>query len=395
MVVAGSTDLASRDTPLDAPRPAAPAIRDRRLRLAVVGCGDVAHRHYLPPLAGLADRVELVGVCDARQEAADRAAFATRGWSASVRSFADLETMLAETRPDAVFNLTPAPAHGPVNLRILEAGAHLYSEKPIAGSIAEADRLIETARARGLLFQAAPATAVTRRFRWLGEIVGSERFGRLSLVVGHTADPGPAAWREYTGDPTPFYGPGVGPVFDHGVYRLHGMVALMGPVRRVQAMGAIGVPRRVVRGGPLTGRTFDVTAPDHVLINLEFASGGLGQLLSSFGTASTLAPWLELHFERASISFPGDQYGKDSAASIYVDDDSPHGLEGWTHDVLPPPPEEALPVVETGVVHFVAGLRGEETPALGAEQARHVLDVVLKAYESIADGDSHATETSF
>jgi len=193
----------------------------------------------------------------------------------------------------------------------------------------------------------------------------------------------------------PFYGPGVGPVFDHGVYRLHGMVALMGPVRRVQAMGAIGVPRRVVRGGPLTGRTFEVTAPDHVLVNLEFSNGGLGQLLSSFGTSSTLAPWLELHFERASISFPGDQYSKDSPASIYVEDDSPHGLEGWTHDVLPPPPEDPLPVVETGVLHFVASLRGEETPALGADQARHVLDIILKAYESIADGDSHSTETSF
>jgi predicted dehydrogenase len=343
----------------------------------------------------MADRVELVGVCDARPEAAHRAAAATRGWSPSVQGFGDVGAMLAGARPDAVFNLTPAPAHGAVNERLLREGVHVYSEKPIAGSVDEGDRLIDLARERGVLFQAAPATAVTRRFRWLGEIVASERFGRLSLVVGHTADPGPAAWREYTGDPIPFYGPGVGPVFDHGVYRLHGMVALMGPVRRVQAMGAIGVPRRVVRGGPLAGRTFDVTAPDHVLINLEFAGGGLGQLLSSFGTSSTLAPWLELHFERATISFPGDQYGKDSTASLYVDDDSSQGLEGWTHDLLPPPPEDALPVVETGVLHFVASLRGEETPALGADQARHVLDVILKAYDSIADGASHPTETSF
>src|SRR6185369_15932250 len=117
----------------------------------------------------------------------------------------------------------------------------------------------------------APGVAVTSRFRWLDALVRSGRFGRPTLVVAHHADPGPAAWREYTGDPTPFYQEGVGPVFDHGVYRLHEMTAVLGSVRRVQAMGSIALPRRRVRGGPLTGHTIDVTTPDHVLIQLEFA----------------------------------------------------------------------------------------------------------------------------
>ena len=105
---------------------------------------------------------------------------------------------------------------------------------------------------------------------------------------------------------------------------------LMGPVRRVQAMGAIGNPTRVVRAGPLVGQTIPVTTPDHVLINLEFASGALGQLLASFGTASTLAPWLELHFAGATISFGGPSWDKDAPASIYVDDDGaarPGGMD--------------------------------------------------------------------
>ena len=173
------------------------------------------------------------------------------------------------------------------------------------------------------------------------------------------------------------------------------MTALMGPVGRVQAMGAIGRTERVVRGGPLTGATIPVTTPDHVLMNLEFVDGGLGQLLASFGTASTLAPWLELHFTEATISFPGDQYDKDAPASLYVDDESSLGLEGWVHGIRPPPPPEVRPVVETGIAHFVASLRGEEKPVLTAEHARHVLDVILKAYESIRDGRVHDTETTF
>src|SRR4029079_18162900 len=94
-------------------------------------------------------------------------------------------------------------------------------------------------------------------------------------------------------------------VFDHGVYRLHAMTWVLGPVRRVQAMGSIAVPRRRVRGGPLRGSTIEVTDTDHVLIHLEFASGALGQLLASFGTLETLQPWLELHPTRGGGTFRG------------------------------------------------------------------------------------------
>ena len=271
-----------------------------------------------------------------------------------------------------MINLSPAPAHASVSQPCLDAGINVYSEKPLAGTLAEADRLIETARERGVLLLCAPGVAVTRRFQWLAEIVASGRFGPLSLAVAHHADPGPAAWREYTGDPSVFYREGVGPLIDHGIYRLHGLTMLMGPVRRVQAMGAIGNPTRVVRAGPLAGQTIPVTTPDHVLINMEFASGALGQLLASFGTASTLAPWLELHFASATISFAGPSWDKDAPASIYVDDDGPLGLEGWTDGVQLPPPGEPLPVVGAGrgALHRLPARRGETGAHGRAREAR-------------------------
>ena len=367
-----------------------------RIRVAIVGCGDVAHRWYLPALAGLRDLVGVVACCDAGSGKAERATAAVADWSPGATPYTDIDRMLVDEELDAVFNLTPAPAHGPVTRSALEAGVHVYSEKPIASSMAEADELIELARERGRQLICAPAVAVTRRFRWLAEIVASDRFGRLTLAVAHHADPGPASWREYTGDPTVFYGPGVGPLVDHGIYRLHGLTMLMGPVRRVQAMGSIGIPTRVVRGGPLAGRTIEVTTPDHMLINLEFASGAIGQLLASFGTPATQAPWLELHFERATISFPsGSQYDRHAGPSIYVDDDSPLGLEAWTHGVQPPPPDDPHDLVEMGPAHFVAVLRGEEAPVLTAEHARHVLEIMLAASASIDDGGSHPLSTTF
>jgi predicted dehydrogenase len=364
-----------------------------RSRLAVIGAGDVAHRRYLPALRALADRVEVVAVVDRREGVAEAAVASVADWSSEAKAHRDLDGVLRRDDVEAAINLTPGPVHGEVNQAILDAGLHLYTEKPLASSVKDANRLIESARRQDRLFLAAPGTAATRRFRWLNDLIAGGRFGAPTLVVAQYADPGPAAWREYTGDPTPFYRPGVGPVFDHGVYRLHEMTMLMGPVRRVQAMGAISSPTRRVRGGPLTGQTIEVATPDHILVNLEFARGGLGQLLASFGTPATQAPWLELHFPMATVSFRGESWDPGAPVSLYVDDDGPEAREGWQNDIEIP--VDHIGVVETGVQHFVACLRGDAEPVLTAEHARHTLDVTLQAYASIADGRSHLTGTSF
>src|ERR1035437_4196974 len=80
-----------------------------RLRVAIVGCGDVTHRHYLPPLAALADRAEIVGCGGARRGAAERlaAAFGLAVPEATplAPAYDSLVYMLRQVRPDALLNL--------------------------------------------------------------------------------------------------------------------------------------------------------------------------------------------------------------------------------------------------------------------------------------------------
>lgn len=365
----------------------------QRLRIGIVGCGDVAQRHYVPGIATRTEYASISALADPTPGAPERIADAIASWSPGARTYRDIGEMLRSETLDGVFNLTPAPLHGPVNRAIVEAGVACFSEKPLAATVADADALIDLAARTGVLLLCAPGSAATAPVRWLKELADSGRLGHPTLAVAHHADPGPAAWREYTGDPTPFYREGVGPVFDHGVYRLHEMTAVLGPVRRVQAMGAIALPRRRVRGGPLTGQTIDVTTPDHVLIQLEFASGTLGQLLASFGTLDTLAPWLELHLERGVVSFGGKSWELDAPVSVYRDDETDAATEGWVQNVEVP--RDEFSVVQIGARHFIGCLLGEEAPVLTAEHARHVLDVILAAYSSIQDGRSHETGTTF
>lgn len=84
-----------------------------RLRIGVVGAGDVAHRHYLPGLAAMADEIRLVAVADPKRGAPEALAKAASSWSPGTRAWADAPEMLARERLDGVFNLTPATLQGP------------------------------------------------------------------------------------------------------------------------------------------------------------------------------------------------------------------------------------------------------------------------------------------
>lgn len=381
-----------------------------KLRVAIVGPGDVFYRSYLPPLVALADRAEIVGCCSRTMRSAQLAAEAVRGWSPDALAFDDLDRMLESTHPDAVFNLTPGPAHAEVTAACLEAGAHVFSEKPLASTLADADRLIELARSRDRLLLCATASASTRVVRWLREVIDSGGLGRPTLAVGQIGNTGPAEWREYTGDASVFYHPGVGPVFDVGIYRLHEMTALLGPVRRVQAMGAISIPERSILAGTRAGETTNVTTPDHVLVNLEFAGGALGQLLATFAMPATQSPWLEVHLTEGTISMTGDPFAADGPASVFARPAAVAAtavaaaaaapfaaplVEGWNHGLTPPTQPDRFPLVGHGVEHFLACLAGEESPILTAEHARHVLEIILLAYDSIADGCARELRTTF
>jgi len=141
------------------------------------------------------------------------------------------------------------------------------------------------------------------------------------------------------------------------------------------------------------------------MIHLEFAGGALGQLLCSFAAPGTQVPRLELHLTGGSISLVGDQFDP-IPASIFVRDDAPaavggapvRGLPstpGWHHGVATPPPSDRFPTIGLGVEHFLACVAGDERPVLTAEHARHVLEIILAAYESMADGRVRDLATTF
>jgi predicted dehydrogenase len=360
----------------------------RRPRLAIVGCGDVARRRYLPTLGTMAADVELVACCDTNPRRARAAVAASADWAPGVRPARDV---LDVGEPlDGVLNLTPPAAHAGVTAALLEAGLNVFSEKPLATEFATARELVARAESASALLLCAPAVMATARFRWLSELIGSGRLGRITLAVGQLANLGPAAWRAYSGDVNGYYRHGGGPLLDQGVYVLHAIVGLLGPAARVQALAATAMPERISSAASAPGRRIDVDVADHWLLQLELRGGALAQVTSSFAVHASRAPLLELHGERGTVSIAETPPLTDAGpVDLFTDG-------AWVRDVRPPvPPRAGDSMIGVGVAHFVGCLAGRETPVLTADRALHVLEIARAAELAAERGEAVALETSF
>lgn len=366
---------------------------EREIGLGIIGCGDVALRTYVPGLRPLMGRAAPVAVYDPdpARAAALAVTIEAHGFPAP-RVCPSLSEILAEPAVTGVLNLAPAPFHHEINVSALEAGKHVFSEKPIAGTVADARMEIDLARDRGLHLLVAPAVMATSRWRWLKHELSAGWLGRPTLAVGQMANMGPVAWRDYKGDPAVFYSAAVGPALDIGIYVLHAVTGIFGPARRVESFGGVSIPQRKVLIPERAGQLVTVEAPDHVLIHLDFGENRFAQILSSFATPRSKAPALELHAEQGTISISlEDWYDPDGAVDLWQRDERPDGVERWTR-AAPPKPSGIDHLVQVGPAHFVSVLEGREAPILTAEHAAHVLEIILAAGESIREGRAIALD---
>src|SRR5258708_23171198 len=111
------------------------------IRLAIVGLGAVTRNVHLRAYKELGTEISLVGGCDVQEHA--RAGFAKV--RPLVPVFSDVDQMLRTTKPDIVSICTPPLLHLPQCLAALERGCHVFCEKPMVETLAEADEIISAA----------------------------------------------------------------------------------------------------------------------------------------------------------------------------------------------------------------------------------------------------------
>lgn len=241
------------------------------MKIAIVGCGFVAD-YYMLTLANHPE-LELVGAFD-RDEVARRRFAAHFG----VPMFDSFDALLSTSGAELLLNLTNPSSHYDVTKAGLLAGLHVYSEKPLAMAIAEAEELVSIARERGLQLAAAPCSYLGEAATALGREIATGRIGEVRLVYAEMEDgmvfrERHAEWQSPSGAPWPSRDEfAVGATLEHAGYYLSWLCAFFGPVVEVTAFAA----RCFDDKG--TGQPPEELANDLSVSCLRFSSGVVARL---------------------------------------------------------------------------------------------------------------------
>lgn len=252
--------------------------RSLRTRIAMVGCGFVAD--FYGGTLPLHPELELIGVMD--RDGSRAARFASRH---GVQVYTSLEALLQDPRLEVVVNLTNPESHFAISKASLEAGKHVFSEKPLAMVLAEAEELVAMAEKRGLMLASAPCSILGESAQALGKALGKGDIGQVRVVYAELDDGPihqmrPDEWVSPQGTPWPWQNEfSVGCTIEHAGYHLSWLVALFGPAQSVTAFSSCLIPNKHPELSP------EASAPDFSVACIRFRSGVVARL-----TCSTIAP---------------------------------------------------------------------------------------------------------
>ena len=341
---------------------------DKKLRVAVIGCGSVSNR-YLPQLLS-SKMIEVVSLCDIKPE---RAAAQNKEYKVNAATYGHIDEMLKGVPFDMMVTLTDMQVHGELNKKALLAGKHVWSEKPMANTYAEGKALLDLARSRKLRIWGAPAVVNSPQFAYMSKMIQEGKLGRIAAAHGQYGHTGPT-WSAF------FYEKGGGSMPDLGVYNMATLTGLLGPARSVMAMTSIVNPERTVDD---KGK-IKVEAEDNAQILMEHDKGVISHVMCGFN-------YFDPHGHEAgnqalhSIQIYGD-YGN---MRLIGYDWETNGVMLDTHWDKP----AELVCTDKGGYEWQEGARvvGESLvngtePRINVEHALHVLEIIEAARKSSATG---------
>jgi len=329
-----------------------------RTKIGVIGCGNIS-RAYLDAGARY-DILEVVACADLLPERAK-----ARAEEFGIPKACSVDELLADPEIAIVVNLTIPVVHAEIALAALQAGKHTYAEKPFAVTREQGRAVLALAEQQGLLVGCAPDTfmgAGNQTCRkliddgWIGEPIGASVF---MMCHGHES------WHP---DPDFYYQPGGGPMFDMGPYYLTALTNLLGPTASVAGSATITYPERLITSQPHYGDTIHVKVPTHVNGIMQFASGAMGTITTSFDVWGSGHGPVEIYGTEGSLMVP-DPNGFGGGIRVKR---AEH--EGWSD--VPHSHGYADGNRGIGVADMAYALRSGRPHRASGAMAYHVLDIM-------------------
>ena len=337
------------------------------LGIGIIGCGNISAAYLR--LAPLFKGLQVRAVADMNIDAAK-----TRAAEFNVKA-QSVDDLLANPDVDVVINLTIPDAHYAVSKRILEAGKHAYSEKPLVLTLEEGETLRALAKANGLSVGCAPDTFLGGAHQQARALIDEGRIGTVTAAVACVQNHGPEGWHP---SPEFFFLPGAGPMLDLGPYYIANLINFLGPVKRVGALATSATPTRTIGSGARAGQEIPVKTPTNIHALLEFHSGATVNLTTSWDVWHHKRNHFELYGTEGTMYVPDPNFfggtvevaGRDGTLTEIAPWDHPFGVPNQDH-----PQRGPLANYRT------AGLADMVTALVEGRDARCSLDRTLHGVE--------------
>ena len=285
-----------------------------------------------------------------------------------------VDELLGDSEIEIVVNLTVPKAHAEVSVAAIEAGKNVHSEKPLAATRQDGERILAAAKERGVLIGCAPDTFLGGGQQTCRKLLDDGWIGEPVAAVGFLACHGGESWHP---NPDFFYQAGSGPMFDTGPYYLTGLINLLGPIRRVTGSTRISFPERIATSELHWGRRIPVEIPTHIAGVMDFVGGPVGSIITSFDVWSSNLPRIEVYGSEGSLSVP-DPNTFGGKVMVWR-----AGAERWSEIPLTHSAEVGRGI---GVADLAYALRYGRPHRTSGEMAYHVLDVAQALHESSETG---------
>ncbi len=340
-----------------------------KTRIGIIGCGNISSI-YLKN----APRFEAIEVAAVADLDADRAAAQAKEYN--VPRVLSTEALLADPGIDIVLNLTIPGVHGELAIKALEAGKSVYNEKPLALDRESAAKMLALAREKGLRVGCAPDTFLGAGLQTCRKLIDTGAIGQPIAAVGFMMGAGPEAWHP---NPFFFYQKGAGPLFDMGPYYLTALTTLFGPVSRVTSSSQIPFKQRPIGSEPHRGELINVEVPTHVAAVLDFVSGPVATLITSFDIAGkNHLPRIEIYGTEGTLQVP-DPNTFEGPVLL-----NKRGEEAWTEVPITFGYNENSRGV--GLADMAVAIQCGRPHRASGEVAFHVLDLMHSIHEASEAG---------
>ena len=305
-----------------------------------------------------------------------------------------VEEILNDKDIDILVNLTIPSAHFSVSQSILEAGKHVYTEKPLAISLEEAHRLKTISEKKGLMIAAAPDTFLGGAHQHARYLVDS---GDLGNIIGGSCNFMNHGMEHWHPNPEFFYQNGGGPIFDLAPYFLSNLVQILGPISEVTALHSMPEKERIILSEENYGKVIQVNTPTTIHSILKFKNGSLVTLGASWDVWKHGLPDMELYGSRGSLKIPdpnffGGQVQKCDPEGNFeniVKWDHPFGVENEENES-----DSFANYRSVGLSDLAFSIEKGDTPRCSIDLAIHCIEVMIAILKSGEKGSSIKISTS-